>query len=470
MPADYSEVLKMYNKQEFKTPMPHQEPDARSKNFLEVSTGYALKDAVNEAERCLNCKNKPCMNGCPVHVDIPDFISFIKSGDIEGAYKKIKEKNFLPAVCGRVCPQENQCEKYCVRGIRGESVAIGRLERFCADWARENNVDMRIEPTKKIEKKVAVIGAGPAGLTCAGVLSRAGVDVEIFESLNKAGGVLSYGIPEFRLPKSIVNYEVESLKDMGVKIHTDVVVGRTVTISQLEEMGFSAFFIGSGAGLPSFMGIEGEGLAGVFSANEFLTRANLMECYKAEKDTPAPKLKKVVVVGGGNVAMDAARVAKRMGSDVSIVYRRGIEQMPARKEEILHAQEEGIHFLTLNNPLKIIGDEKGFVKQIECIKMELTEPDASGRRGVKPVEGSEFTFDADGVIMAIGTSPNPLLKSSINGIEVNRRGGFTVDENMRTSIENIWAGGDAVTGSATVIEAMGAGQKAAKSILEYLNK
>ena len=458
----------MYNKQEFKTPMPHQEADVRNKNFSEVSLGYTLEDAINEANRCINCKTKPCMSGCPVNVDIPDFISFIKDGDIESAYRKIKEKNFLPAVCGRVCPQENQCEKQCVRGIKGESVGIGRLERFCADWARENGIETENVPEEIKQKKVAVIGAGPAGLTCAGVLAQDGVQVEIFESLNKAGGVLSYGIPEFRLPKDIVKYEVENLKKLGVKIHTDVIVGKTVTIPQLEEMGFSAFFIGSGAGLPSFMNIEGEGYAGVFSANEFLTRANLMECYKDDKDTPAPQLKKVVVVGGGNVAMDAARVAKRMGSDVSIVYRRGVEQMPARKEEIHHAMEEGIEFLTLNNPIRIIGDEKGFVKQIECIRMELTEPDASGRRGVKAMEGSEYLMDVDGVIMAIGTSPNPLLKNSIMGIEVNRRGGFVVDDNMKTSIGNIWAGGDAVTGSATVIEAMGAGQKAAKSILEYL--
>ena len=458
----------MYNKQEFKTPMPHQEADIRNKNFSEVSLGYTLEDAINEANRCINCKTKPCMSGCPVNVDIPDFISFIKDGDIESAYRKIKEKNFLPAVCGRVCPQENQCEKQCVRGIKGESVSIGRLERFCADWARENGIETENAPEEIKQKKVAVIGAGPAGLTCAGVLAQDGVQVEIFESLNKAGGVLSYGIPEFRLPKDIVKYEVENLKKLGVKIHTDVIVGKTVTIPQLEEMGFSAFFIGSGAGLPSFMNIEGEGYAGVFSANEFLTRANLMECYKDDKDTPAPQLKKVVVVGGGNVAMDAARVAKRMGSDVSIVYRRDVEQMPARKEEIHHAMEEGIEFLTLNNPIRIIGDEKGFVKQIECIRMELTEPDASGRRGVKAMEGSEYLMDVDGVIMAIGTSPNPLLKNSIMGIEVNRRGGFVVDDNMKTSIGNIWAGGDAVTGSATVIEAMGAGQKAAKSILEYL--
>ena len=464
-----AEVRMRPNMQPNKTPMPHQDPDVRNKNFKEVSIGYTLEDAINEAKRCLNCKNKPCMTGCPVSIDIPEFIACIKEGDIEGAYRKIKEKNFLPAVSGRVCPQENQCEKHCVRGIKGEAVAIGRLERFCADWARANGVETSAKPEEVLEKKVAIIGAGPAGLTCAGVLARKGVQVEIFESLNKAGGVLSYGIPEFRLPKEIVRYEVSNLEKMGVKIHTDVIVGKTVSISQLEAMGFTAFFIGSGAGLPSFMGIEGEGFAGVFSANEFLTRANLMECYKDEKDTPSPHLKNVVVVGGGNVAMDAARVAKRLGSDVSIVYRRGLEQMPARKEEVHHAQEEGIHFLTLNNPLKIIGDENGFVKRMECVKMELTEADASGRQGVRAIEGSEFTMDVDGVIMAIGTSPNPLLKNSINGIEVTRKGGFVVDEHMKTSIDNIWAGGDAVTGSATVIEAMGAGQKAAKGILEYLD-
>lgn len=458
------------NNQKFKTPMPHQDPDVRNKNFKEVSTGYTLEDAINEANRCLNCKNKPCMTGCPVSIDIPEFISYIKEGDIESAYKVIKRKNFLPAVSGRVCPQENQCEKHCVRGIKGEPVAIGRLERFCADWARENGIVTELADVEPIDKKVAIIGAGPAGLTCAGVLAQNGIKVEIFESLNKAGGVLSYGIPEFRLPKEIVRYEVDNLKKLGVKINTDVVVGKTITVPQLEAMGFSAFFIGSGAGLPSFMNIPGEGLAGVFSANEFLTRANLMECYKEEKDTPAPNLKKVVVVGGGNVAMDAARVAKRLGADVSIVYRRGLEQMPARKEEVLHAQEEGIHFLTLNNPTKVIGDDKGFVKGIECIKMELTEADASGRQGVKAIPGSEFTIEADGVIMSIGTSPNPLLKNSINGIEVTNRGGFVVDDNMKTSIDNIWAGGDAVTGSATVISAMGAGQKAAKSIIEYLKK
>lgn len=459
----------MYNKQEKKTPMPSQEPRVRNKNFDEVSLGYSYQEAINEASRCIHCKNSPCVNGCPVHVRIPDFIRLLRDGDIRGAYRKIKEKNFLPAVCGRVCPQENQCEKYCVRAIKGESVGIGRLERFCADWARRNDADTGERPALTLSgKKVAVIGAGPAGLTCAGVLAQNGVNVEIFESLNKAGGVLSYGIPEFRLPKEIVKYEVSNLEKMGVVIHTDVIVGKTVTIKQLEEMGFCAFFIGSGAGLPSFMGIEGEGLAGVFSANEFLTRANLMEGWRDDRDTPTPQLKKVIVVGGGNVAMDAARVAKRLGSDVSIVYRRGVEQMPARKEEIHHAMEEDIHFLTLNNPVKIIGDENGFVKEVECVKMEFTQPDSSGRKGVKAVEGSNFVIPADGVIMALGTSPNPLLKNTIDGIEVSNKGGFVTDENMRTSIENIWAGGDAVTGAATVIEAMGAGQKAAASILEYL--
>ena len=459
----------MYNKQRYKTKMPCQDPDVRNKNFEEVNLGYTYEEALNEASRCINCKNSPCVSGCPVNVQIPAFIDLLKNGDVEGAYNKIKEKNFLPAVCGRVCPQENQCEKHCVRAIKGESVAIGRLERFCADWARENDIKSeKSTEAKATDKKVAVIGAGPAGLTCAGVLAQRGVHVEIFESLNKAGGVLSYGIPEFRLPKNIVRYEVDNLKQLGVVIHTDVIVGKTVTIKQLEDMGFCAFFIGSGAGLPSFMGIEGEELAGVFSANEFLTRANLMEGYKADKDTPIAKLSKVIVVGGGNVAMDAARVAKRLGSDVSIVYRRGVEQMPARKEEIHHAMEEGINFLTLNNPVKITGDENGFVKEVECVKMELTRPDASGRRGVKVVEGSNFTIPADGVIMALGTSPNPLLKNSIPGIEVSRKGGFVTDENMRTSINNIWAGGDAVTGAATVIEAMGAGRKAATSILEYL--
>ncbi len=460
----------MPNMQKNKTPIPQQDPLERNSNFSEVSLGYSYEAAVNEASRCLNCRNSPCVEGCPVNVPIPSFISKIREGDTAGAYETIRTMNFLPAVCGRVCPQENQCEKYCVRGKNGESVAIGRLERFAADWARENGVNENRPARRSASGKVAVIGAGPAGLTCAGVLSDAGVHVEIFESLNRAGGVLTYGIPEFRLPKSIVRYEIEGLEKNGVVIHTDVVVGKTVTIEQLREMGFNAFFIGSGAGLPSFMGIEGENLAGVMSANELLTRVNLMEGYREDTDTPLPRFGKVVVVGGGNVAMDAARVSKRLGSDVSIVYRRGVDQMPARKEEVAHAMEEGIHFLTLNNPVRIIGDEKGRVVRAECIRMELTEPDASGRKGVRPVPGSEFTIETDGVIMAIGTSPNPLLRNSIRGIEVSRRGGFVVDETMRTSIPDIWAGGDAVTGSATVIEAMGAGQKAARSILGYLEK
>ncbi|MEG2192838.1 MAG: NADPH-dependent glutamate synthase [Oscillospiraceae bacterium] len=459
----------MYNKSDKKTPMPHQEADERNKNFSEVNLGYTMEEAINEANRCIGCKNKPCTSGCPVNIDIPKFISYIQNGDILSAYKVIKSQNSLPAICGRVCPQENQCEKNCVRGIKGESVAIGRLERFCADWAIENNISLQEnDKPVKLKGKVAVIGAGPAGLTCAGVLTQNAVEVEIFESLHKAGGVLSYGIPEFRLPKNIVSYEIDNLKKLGVKINTDVVVGKTVTVEQLSEDGFKAFFIGSGAGLPSFMDIEGEGLAGVYSANEFLTRANLMECYKAETDTPAPQLKSVTVVGGGNVAMDAARVAKRLGSEVYIVYRRSIDEMPARKEEVEHAIEEGIKFLTLNNPVKIIGDENGHVKQIECVKMELTQPDSSGRKGVKEIPNSHFTIDTQGVIIAIGTSPNPLLKNSISGIEVSKRGGFVVDENMKTTVDNIWAGGDAVTGAATVIEAMGAGQKAAKSIIDYL--
>ncbi len=460
----------MTNRQETKTPMRTRDPTERINNFSEVNLGYTFDEAVIEAQRCLNCNNRPCVSGCPVHVDIPDFISLLKDGDAEGAYKKIKETNFLPAVCGRVCPQENQCEKNCVRGKKGESVAIGRLERFCADRARESGYEEESESVPKIKGKVAIIGSGPAGLTCAGSLAKMGVEVEIFESLNRPGGVLTYGIPEFRLPKDIVRYEIDNLEKAGVKIHTDVVVGKTVTIKQLSQMGFSAFFIGNGAGLPSFMEIEGEGLANVFSANEFLTRINLMEGYKEEKDTPLPSLENVVVVGGGNVAMDAARAAKRLGCDVKIVYRRGTEQMPARREEILHAREEGIEFWTLTNPVKIEGNEKGFVKGVVCVKMELTDPDESGRRGVKPIEGSDFYIPADGVIMALGTSPNPLLKNSLDGISVTRKGTFRTDENMRTNIPCIWAGGDAVTGSATVIEAMGSGKKAAESIFEYLSR
>ncbi len=458
----------MANMQKTKTAMPLQDPAVRNSNFSEVSLGYTYEAAVNEAQRCLNCKNRPCVSGCPVNVEIPNFISLLADGNVKGAYDTIKQRNFLPAVCGRVCPQENQCEKMCVRGRNGEAVAIGRLERFAADWARENGYEPSHEITKEKSGKVAVIGAGPSGLTCAGVLADAGYTVEIFESLNKSGGVLTYGIPEFRLPKEIVRYEVNGLVEKGVIINNDVVVGKTVTIDQLRDMGFDAFFIGSGAGLPSFMGIPGEGLTGVMSANELLTRVNLMEGYKDDTDTPLPVMKRTIVVGGGNVAMDAARVSKRLGSDVTIVYRRDVDQMPARKEEIEHAMEEDIRFYTLHNPVRIIGDEKGRVSRVECISMMLTEPDDSGRRAVKPIEGSEELIEADSVIMAIGTSPNPLLRNSISGIEISRRGGFVVDENMRTSIPYIWAGGDAVTGSATVIEAMGAGQKAAHSIIEYL--
>ncbi len=457
----------MYNKQETKTPMPVQDANIRNANFNEVSLGYTLEMAVNEANRCIDCKHKPCVNGCPINIDIPAFINHIKASDIKSAFDSIKTQNALPAVCGRVCPQENQCEKNCVRAKKGESVAIGRLEMFCADWARENNIKSS-DVNEKINKKVAVIGAGPAGLSCAGILAKNGVEVEIFESLHKAGGVLMYGIPEFRLPKEIVNYEIDNLKELGVKINTDTIVGKTITVSQLEEDGFSAFFIGSGAGLPSFMGIKGENFANVLSANEYLTRFNLMEAYKEESDTPNIKYNHVVVVGGGNVAMDAARVAKRNGSKVSIVYRRSEKEMPARLEEIHHAQEEGIEFLTLNNPVEIFADEKGRVSKVKLIKMDLIPATDGQRASVKAIEGSEYLLDADCVIIAIGTNPNPILKSSLPELELTKRGGFAVDENMRTSKENIWAGGDAVTGAATVIEAMGAGTKAAGAIIEYL--
>ncbi len=458
----------MYNKQIEKTPMPSQAPDIRNKNFKEVSLGYTLDMAVNEANRCIDCKHKPCVSGCPVNIDIPSFISHIKNEDIKSAFLSIKNQNSLPAVCGRVCPQENQCEKHCIRAKNGESVAIGRLEMFCADWARENNITQENTSNDKINKKVAVIGAGPAGLSCAGTLVKNGVDVEIFESLHKSGGVLTYGIPEFRLPKDIVEYEVNSLKDLGVKIHHDTIVGKTVTINQLENLGFDAFFIGSGAGLPSFMNIEGESSANVLSANEYLTRQNLMKAYLDENDTPNIVYNHVVVVGGGNVAMDAARVAKRNGSKVSVLYRRSENEMPARKEEIHHAKEEGINFVTLTNPTKIFSDENGFVNKLSCVKMELIKAEGDKRASVKEIPNSEFIIEADCVIMAIGTRPNPILKSSLKDIELTQWGGFLTDENMKTSISNIWAGGDAVTGAATVIEAMGAGQKAAKSIIEYL--
>ena len=454
-----------------KVPIPEQDPNVRNKNFKEVSLGYTMEQALEEANRCLNCKNKPCMNGCPVQVNIPQFIEALASGDIYKAYSIIKATSSLPAVCGRVCPQENQCEKYCVRGIKGESVAIGRLERFVADYCMKNPEKIE-KNSKKIEKKIAVLGAGPAGLTCAGDLAKAGFEVTIFEAFHKAGGVLVYGIPEFRLPKDIVQKEVDGLKELGVKIETNTVVGKTVSIDELREEGFEAFFIGTGAGLPAFMNIPGENLMGVYSANEFLTRINLMKAYKfPEFDTPVHLGKRAVVVGGGNVAMDAARCAKRMGAEeVYIVYRRSEEEMPARREEVHHAKEEGIIFKMLCNPVEILGDENGFVKSVKCIEMELGEPDSSGRRRPKPKEGSEFIIDADDVIIAIGQTPNPLIKSTTKGLDTQKWGGIIADENGQTSLEGVFAGGDAVTGAATVILAMGAGKTAAKSIIEYLTK
>ena len=450
-----------------KTKMPEQAPDVRNKNFEEVALGYTAEMAVNEAQRCLNCKNMPCVSGCPVNVQIPQFISLVAEGKFEEGYQKIAETSTLPAICGRVCPQENQCEGKCVRGIKGESVAIGRLERFCADYHMEHST----EKPKKVPSnghKVAVLGAGPASLTCASDLVQMGYDVTMLEAFHAAGGVLIYGIPEFRLPKAIVAKEVENLEAMGVNIQTNVVVGKSISIEDLKEEGYEAIFIGTGAGLPSFMGIEGENLNGVFSANEYLTRINLMKAYDGKHDTPIFHAKKVAVVGGGNVAMDAARCAKRMGADVSIVYRRGLEELPARKEEVHHAMEEGIEFKVLNNPVKILGDENGWVTGMEVVKMELGEPDASGRRRPIEVPGSEFDLDVDCVIMALGTSPNPLIKSTTKGLEINKKGGIIVNEDGLTSREHVYAGGDAVTGAATVILAMGAGKTAAKAIDEQL--
>lgn len=455
-----------------KVPMPEQAPDIRNKNFLEVSTGYTEEMAVEEATRCLNCKNKPCVSGCPVNVRIPEFIAKVAANDFDGAYEVITSTNGLPAVCGRVCPQENQCEGKCVRGIKGEPVGIGRLERFVADYHNaKSDVKAPVIPESN-GKKVAVVGAGPAGLTCAGDLAKKGYKVTIFEAFHTAGGVLVYGIPEFRLPKAIVKKEVENLKAIGVDVETNMVIGRVLSVDELFEMGYKAIFIGSGAGLPSFMGIEGEALVGVYSANEYLTRTNLMKAYLEDYDTPIIKSKSVAVVGGGNVAMDAARCAKRLGAEnVYIVYRRGLEEMPARKEEVHHAMEEGIIFKNLNNPTKIIGDENGRVKAMECIEMELGEPDASGRR--RPIEkaGSEFQLEVDTVIMAIGTSPNPLLRTTTVGLEANKRGCLIVDEDtLKTTRDGVYAGGDAVTGAATVILAMGAGKHAAASIDEFLSK
>jgi len=459
----------MANMTATKTPMPEQAPDVRNKNFLEVATGYTEEMAVNEASRCLNCKNMPCVSGCPVNVRIPEFLAKVVEKDFEGAYRIILSTNCLPAISGRVCPQESQCESKCVRGIKGESVGIGRIERFVADYAREHGFSAGDKPESN-GHKVAVVGSGPAGLSCAGDLVAKGYDVTIFEALHVAGGVLSYGIPEFRLPKEIVKKEVANLEKLGVTIKTDYIVGRTISVDELfEQEGFEAVFIGSGAGLPSFMNIPGESLLGVYSANEYLTRTNLMHAYDEEYMTPIYRGRSVAVVGGGNVAMDAARCAKRLGAEnVYIVYRRSMEELPARAEEVHHAKEEGIIFKLLNNPVAIHGDEKGYVNGIECVEMELGEPDASGRR--RPIEkaGSNFVIDVDAVIIAIGTSPNPLIKNTTPGIEVNRKGCLVCTEDMATTREGVYAGGDAVTGAATVILAMGAGKKAAASIDEYI--
>lgn len=453
-----------------KNPMPSQDPEVRNKNFDEVALGYTKEQAIDEAQRCLNCKTKPCMTGCPVMVHIPEFISEVAKGNFEEAYQIIAATSALPAVCGRVCPQENQCEKYCVRGKKGESVAIGRLERFVADWHNNNTCDLPVKAEPN-GHRVAVVGSGPAGLTCAGDLARKGYDVTVFEALHLAGGVLVYGIPEFRLPKSIVQKEVDGLKALGVTIATDTVIGRTITVDELmEEHGFEAVFIGSGAGLPMFMDIPGVNYKGVFSANEFLTRINLMKAYRPDSDTPIIHPKRVAVVGGGNVAMDAARCAKRLGAEVYIVYRRGMEELPARKEEVEHAEEEGIIFKTLCNPVEILADAEDNVNKIRCIRMELGEPDASGRRRPEVVPDSAFDMDVDCVIMALGTSPNPLIKSTTAGLMTNKKGGLVVNEDGLTSRENVYAGGDVVTGAATVILAMGAGKTAAKAIDEQLSK
>ena len=453
-----------------KNPMPSQDPNVRNKNFSEVALGYTEEQALDEAQRCLNCKASPCMTGCPVMVHIPEFIAEVAQGHFEEAYQIISNTSALPAVCGRVCPQESQCEKYCVRGKKGEPVAIGRLERFVADWHNAHSTAAPAKPESN-GHKVAVVGSGPSGLTCAGDLARKGYDVTVFEALHLAGGVLVYGIPEFRLPKAIVQKEVDGLKALGVTIATNTVIGRTISVDELmEEHGFEAVFIGSGAGLPMFMNIPGINYRGVYSANEFLTRINLMKAYREGSDTPIQHPKKVAVVGGGNVAMDAARCAKRLGAEVYIVYRRGMEELPARKEEVEHAEEEGIIFKTLCNPVEIHANENDDVTSITCVKMELGEPDASGRRRPIEVPGSEFDIDVDCVIMSLGTSPNPLIKDTTKGLEINKKGGIVVNEDGLTSKENVYAGGDAVTGAATVILAMGAGKTAAKAIDEALSK
>jgi len=452
-----------------KVPAPEQDPLIRSRNFEEVSLGYTPEQAMEEAERCLHCKNRPCVAGCPVNIRIPDFIEKVASGDFRAAYEIISDTNALPCISGRVCPQETQCEQRCVRGVKGEPVAIGRLERFVADWYLKNVGDMPQRPAGN-GVKVAVVGSGPAGLTCASDLAKKGYEVTIFEAFHTTGGVLVYGIPEFRLPKAIVGSEVDKLKALGVDIQLDVVVGRTVTIDELLEEGYQAVFVGSGAGLPMFMNIPGENLAGVYSANEYLTRVNLMKAYRPDHDTPLKQSKTVAVVGGGNVAMDAARCAKRMGAEkVYLVYRRDEEAMPARREEIHHAKQEEIEFHLLTNPVALEGDDKGRVICMECVEMELGEPDASGRRSPKEIPGSNFKLPVDTVIMALGTSPNPLIRSTTPGLEVNRKGCLVVDEEtMQTTRQGIYAGGDAVTGAATVILAMGAGKKAAQHIDDYL--
>ena len=457
--------------------MPTQDAEVRAHNFNEVALGYTEETAIDEANRCLNCKHMPCVQGCPVKIHIPEFITKIKEGDFEGAYQIITKSSSLPAVCGRVCPQETQCESKCVRGIKGESVGIGRLERFVADWHNTFCKENPVRPESN-GHKVAIVGSGPSGLTCAGDLAKAGFEVTVFEALHTAGGVLVYGIPEFRLPKAIVAKEVEGLKALGVKVETNVVIGKTLTVDELFGMGYEAVFIGSGAGLPNFMGIPGEALKGVYSANEFLTRSNLMKAYLETPDTPIMKGGNVAVVGGGNVAMDAARTALRLGAEnVYIVYRRSMDELPARREEVEHAEEEGIQFRLLCNPTEILGynnpddprdPKNGFVTGMKCVKMELGEPDEKGRRRPVVIEGSDFTIDVDTVVMSIGTSPNPLIKSTTDGLEVNRWGGIVVNEDGLTSRNAVYAGGDAVTGAATVISAMGAGKTAAKAISDYL--
>ena len=451
-----------------RTDMPQQEPAVRAKNFLEVATGYTMQMALDEASRCLHCKHKPCVNGCPVNINIPDFIKMITEENFEGAYQVISESSSLPAVCGRVCPQESQCESKCVRGIKTEPVAIGRLERFVADYHNEHSTE-KIQKPESNGHKVAVIGSGPSGLTCAGDLAKLGYEVTIFEALHTSGGVLQYGIPEFRLPKAIVNKEVDNLRDLGVDVETNMVIGRVLSIDELMEDGYEAVFIGSGAGLPRFMNIPGENLKGVYSANEFLTRVNLMKAYKEGSTTPIMHAKRVAVVGGGNVAMDAARSALRLGAEeVNIIYRRSDAELPARAEEVHHAKEEGIIFRTLTNPVEILGDDDDAVTGIKCVEMELGEPDASGRRRPIVKEGSEFTIPMDCVIMSIGTSPNPLIKSTTEGLDTQKWGGIIADEDGLTSRPFVYAGGDAVTGAATVILAMGAGKKAAAAIDEAI--